>query len=96
MTYPAIVVCGWMSEYPIDESMIHCTFENQDCKLTGRFERVEFLGDGGDVLHYCMGFNKMNRLGGSLSESEVQLPLSVQNAGVFGLGLSLSFWCPMK
>ena len=89
MTFPAVVMCGWYSDYPIDEGMIHCTFNNQDCQITGGFEKVEILGSGWTDAHFCIRFNGMNSLSGSKNEL-----LSVQNAGVYDSGLSVSFLVP--
>ena len=32
MIFPSVVMCGWESDYQIDEGIFHCKFNNQDCQ----------------------------------------------------------------
>ena len=90
MIYPAVVICGWYSEYPIDQGIIYYTFNSQDCQITGDgFEKVEVLGYGKTKAHFCIRFNGRNKLEESKNEH-----LSVQSAGFYGPGLYVSFLVP--
>ena len=89
MTFPAVVICGWYSEYAITEGMFHCKFNNQDCQIIGGFEKIDVFSSGTDTLHFCIRFNGMNKSGEYKNEL-----LTVQKAGIYGPGLSVSFLVP--
>ncbi len=82
MIFPAVIICAWNSDFPIDTIIIHCTFNGQDCQSSSstHFEKVSILGYGLLRRTYCIKFNR-NRL------------LSVNKAG-YELGLSASFLMP--
>ncbi len=90
--FPAVTICGWESNYPINEGIFHCQFNNKDCDFYGiRLEENIVIGFGQSTLHYCVTFNgvKKNR------RNKADL-LTSRAFERFDAGLSISFLVPKE
>jgi hypothetical protein len=86
MNFPAFIACGWFTRLPIDQSVFHCTFNNQDCQLFGGLTPVLVVGKGTSTPHYCLRFNG-RRTGDDA-------PVAAVNKIGKDFGLSISFLLP--
>ncbi len=88
MTFPAVVFCGWYSEFPIDTAIVYCKFMQRDCQLSGGFEKVAVIGSGLSSKRYCVRFN------GNTPGNRHRLA-SVNKTG-YDYGLEISFLVPKE
>jgi len=86
--YPALIVCSWGSEYPIDQAVFICRFDEEDCQLFDRPHRVLVLGKGTSSNRYCVRFN------GIVRASKPTRLMRVTNIGIEEYGLMLILLLP--
>ncbi len=85
---PALIVCSWGSEYPIDQAVFICRFDEEDCQLFDRPHRVLVLGKGTSSNRYCVRFN------GIVRASKPTRYMRVTNIGIEEYGLMLILLLP--
>jgi len=83
LTFPAVIICAWGTDYPLDKAIFYCQFNQQDCQLERHIDQVIVVGYGFTVHRYCIRFN-----GGSYESL-----LSIKNAG-YSNGLNINFFLP--
>jgi len=84
MNFPAVIFCGVSSEYPIQEGIFKCTFNNYNCQ---DLEKVIVLGSGLSGDSYCIRFN------GKIKSSNKMI-FKADKIGIFDYGLKISFLLP--
>jgi len=84
MVFPALIVCAWNTESPLEKSIIFCQFNRRDCQLMLEFRTVIVVGNGASSRRNCIRFNGKN---------SKQKLLSVKKAGVLN-GLVVYFLAP--
>jgi hypothetical protein len=90
LTFPAVVFCGWYSDESIADSIVSCTFNNEDCQSNQiEFEPIIVTGYGLSFKHNCIRINGQN----VLDKSNNRL-VSVKQESIFDAGLSITFLMP--
>jgi len=90
LTFPAVVFCGWYSDDSIADSIVSCTFNNEDCQSNKiEFEPIIVTGYGLSFKHNCIRINGQN----VLDKSNNRLA-SVKQNDINDAGLSITFLMP--
>ncbi len=90
LTFPAIILCNWRKEWKIEDRIVFCVFNRQDClSLIIDFEPIIIVGYGMSIEHKCIRFN-----GQKVSEKNKTALLSVTQNGVYKFGLSIGISIP--
>jgi len=89
--FPAFIICSWFSQFPIDQAILSCKFDNQDCPVAS-YEKIPVIGFGLTDKRYCIRFN--GKLTSSdETDSENRLFIQKRN-NVFSNGLTITFLVP--
>jgi hypothetical protein len=90
LTFPAVVFCGWYSDDSIANSIVYCTFNNEDCQSNKiEFEPIIVMGYGLTSRHNCIRINGQNVFKQSNNKF-----LSVKQNSNHDAGLSVAFAMP--
>ncbi len=86
-----LVICGWYSDIPIANSIVYCTFNNEDyLSRKNHFEPVIVTGYGLSNKHNCFRIN-----GRDVSINKRGRLLSVNQNSIHDAGLSIAFLIPI-
>lgn len=91
MTFPAVIICAWNSDFSLIDSIVICQFEKKYCNLSETVKKIDIIGYGLDNKHSCIIFNGINLL----AENK-QKPLIAKSPGVFNGGMRLVLSIPQK
>ncbi len=97
LTFPAIVICGWFSDDSIADSIVYCTFNNEDCKSKQiEFKPIIVSGFGLSSKHDCIRINGQTVNDSSIINNTYSPLLSVKQESIYEAGLSIAFLMPEK
>jgi len=97
LTFPAVVFCGWYSSDSIADSIVYCTFNNEDCKSKQiEFEPIIVSGFGLSSKHDCIRINGQTVDDSNIIQNSYSPLLSVKQESIYEAGLSIAFLMPEK
>ena len=91
MTFPAVIICAWNSDFSLIDSIVLCKFEGKYCNISETVKTIDIVGYGLSNKHSCVIFNGINLLA-----EDKQKPLVVKSPGVLSGGMRLVFSIPQK